>query len=510
MAQRALSATLRRRWCGVVVSASAVALVSGAIMLAHPRVPLPYLLVLYVLVVMGVAIVWGTAVAVVTAMLSTVVINWLFIHPLARFDDPSILIGSVAYLVTAVVVGRLAARLRKAALESAKLSEQQAALRRIATLVARSAPPPEVFTAVTREVGVLCGADLARMERYEEDGSVTGIAAWSRVPVQLSVGTRFELVGPSIARDVYAGGKPVRVDSFTGAAGDIAKEAQEIGIRSSVGCPIMVAGQLWGVIAASTKNASPFPADTESRIGDFTELVATAVANADSSAELAASRARVVAAADESRRRFERNLHDGAQQRLVALALNLRATLDDVPHELPAIRGELERAINELAESLNDLREISRGLHPTVLSRGGLGLALRSLARRCPIPVELHVGCVGRYEPSSEIAAYYVVSEALTNVAKHAAASTVKVSLDEHGDQIQLCVRDDGVGGVDPRRGGSGLVGLRDRIEALGGSIDVISPPGGGTTIKAFLPSGGHARVPRSVGDQAIGTKSNA
>jgi signal transduction histidine kinase len=494
----------------VVVGASAVALVSGAIMLAHPHIPVPYLLVLYVLVVMAVAIVWGTAVAVVTAVLSTVVIDFLFIHPAARFDDPSVLVGSAAYLVTAVVVGRLASRLRRAALESARLSEQQAALRRIATLVAQSAPPPEVFTAVTREVGVLCGADLARMERYEEDGSVTGIAAWSRVPVQLSVGTRFALVGPSIARDVHVSGKPIRVDTFADAPGDIAKEAREIGIRSSVGCPIMVAGQLWGVIAASTKKSTPFPADTESRIADFTELVATAVANADSSAELAASRARVVAAADESRRRFERNLHDGAQQRLVALALNLRATLDDVPHELSAIRRELDRAINELAESMNDLREISRGLHPAVLSRGGLVLALRSLARRCPVPVELHLGCDGRYETSSEIAAYYVVSEALTNVAKHAAASKVKVSLDEHGGMIRLCVSDDGIGGVDPRRGGSGLVGLRDRIEALGGSIDVVSPSGGGTTIRAFLPSGVHATPAKTAVDQAIGTRSNA
>jgi signal transduction histidine kinase len=471
------------------MAALAVAAVSGLIALLTPHVPAPYLLVVYVLVVMAVAVVWGTSMAIFAAVLSVVLFNYLFVRPPFAFhlEDPSNIIGSVAFLATAIIVGRLASRLRRTALESERLSEEQLALRRIATLVAQSAPASAVFGAVTREVGLLCGADLARMERYEEDGTVTGIAAWSRVPAELAVGTRFSLVGPSIAREVLQNGGPVRVASFAGATGAIAQEALGVGIRSSVGCPITVAGLLWGVIAASTKSNEPFPANTESQIANFTDLVATAVANAESLEQLAASRARVVAAADQARHRFERNLHDGAQQRLVSLAFNLRNARDAVPAELPSVRADLDRAIEELVASLEDLRELSQGLHPAVLSHGGLGPALRTLARRSSVPVELQVNSEARYPPTVEVAAYYVVSEALTNTARHAAASRVEVLVDEQDNTLRVSTRDDGIGGVDPRRG-SGLTGLRDRVEALGGLIEVISATGNGTTIKLSLP----------------------
>jgi signal transduction histidine kinase len=365
------------------------------------------------------------------------------------------------------------------------------ALRRIATLVAQSAPASAVFEAVTREVGLLCGADLARMERYEEDGTVTGIAAWGRVPAELAVGTRFSLVGPSIAREVRETTGPVRVASFAGATGEIAQEALGVGIRSSVGCPITVGGHLWGVIAASTKSNEPFPANTESQIANFTDLIATAVANAEGREELAASRARVVAAADEARQRFERNLHDGAQQRLVSLAFRLRITRDALPAELPSVHADLDGAIEELVASVEDLRELSNGLHPAVLSRGGLGPALRTLARRASIPVEVHLNSEARYPPSIEVAAYYVVSEALTNTARHAAASQVQVVVDEQDSTLRVSTRDDGIGGADPRQG-SGLTGLRDRIEALGGVIEVVSAKGDGTTITVSLPIDQH------------------
>jgi signal transduction histidine kinase len=496
LAQRRIRRTILSKWGGLLASAMAVAAASGVIALVAPRVPAPYLLVLYVLVVMAVAIVWGTWMAVFTAVLSIVVFSYLFVYPSVAVlvDDPSNVVGAAAFLVTAVVVGRLTARFRRAALDSARLSEEQFALRRIATLVAQSGPPSAVFEAVTREVGLLCDADLARMERYEEDGTVTGVAAWSRVPVQLAVGTRFSLGGPSIAREVRETGGPVRVASFAGATGAIAQEALGVGIRSSVGCPITVAGHLWGVIAASTKRNEPFPANTESQIANFTELVATAVANADSREELAASRARVVAAGDQTRRRLERNLHDGAQQRLVSLALHLRITRDAVPADLTSLRADLDRASDDLAGSLVELREISRGLHPAVLSRGGLGPALRTLARRCPLPVDVHLHSESRYPPTVEVAAYYVVSEALTNTLKHAAASRVEVDVDERDNNLLLRTCDDGIGGADPRRG-SGLTGLRDRIEALGGSIEVISPADQGTTMKVSLP------IDRQVGE---------
>jgi signal transduction histidine kinase len=374
--------------------------------------------------------------------------------------------------------------------ELRRLLEQQSALRRVATLVAQNRSPSEVFEAVTLEVGVLSGADLARMERYEPDGTVTGLAAWSREEGrQLAVGTTFVLEGVSIAARVRETGGPARVEGFGFAqsSGPIAQEARELGIRSSVGCPIVVGGRLWGVIAASSKGEAPFPADTESQIADFTELVATAIANAQSRAELAASRARIVAAADETRRRLERDLHDGAQQRLVSLALTLRGVASEVPPELERVRAELADVDSGLDGVLDDLREISRGIHPAILSDGGLGPAIRTLARRSPVRVVLDVGVDARLPEQIEVAAYYVVSEALTNTAKHARASSVHVDVDASNRALRLTIRDDGVGGADPARG-SGLIGLKDRVEAIGGRIVVESPAGVGTSLFIELP----------------------
>jgi CHASE3 domain sensor protein/GAF domain-containing protein len=251
-----------------------------------------------------------------------------------------------------------------------QIADEQAALRRVATLVARASSPSEVFEAVTREIGLLFGADLARMERYEPDGSVTGVAAWSRdTGDQLAVGTRLAVIGTSIAALVRERSGPARVDSFADVPGPIAQEARDLGIRSSVGCPIVVEGRLWGVIAASSKDEVPFPQDTEAKIAEFTELVATAIANANSRAELAASRARVVAAADEARRRIERDLHDGTQQRLIALGLEVRSAEAMVPPELTELRAQLSKTVRGLAGATDDLQEISRGIHPAMLSR---------------------------------------------------------------------------------------------------------------------------------------------
>jgi signal transduction histidine kinase len=480
------------RWLsGLLVSVTMVAAMSGLVALLHTHFHALNLLVLYLLVVMPVAIVWGTGLAAVTSVLSAAVYAFFFLSPSHSFqisDTPSIIALGV-FLVTAIVVGNLTARLRRAALESERLSAEQSALRRVATLVARSALPPSVFEAVTREVGRLCGADLARMEHYEEDGTVTGVAIWSRssVPAQLAVGTRFGLEGPSVAREVRRTGGPVRIRSFAGASGAIAAEARELGIRSSVGCPIVVAGHLWGVIAASKRSDDPFPPNTESQLGSFTELIATAIANAESGAQLAASRARVVAAGDETRRRLERDLHDGAQQRLVSLVLGLRLVRGTVPAELPALRDDIGKVTEELTQVMEELRELSRGIHPAILSDSGLGPALRTLIRRSAISVELHVDSGPRYPPSVEVAAYYVVSEALTNVTKYASTSHAEVAVEERDSTLRVCVRDNGVGGAEPQRG-SGLIGLRDRVEALGGSIDVTSPVGQGTVIDVLLP----------------------
>jgi CHASE3 domain sensor protein len=258
----------------------------------------------------------------------------------------------------------MAAALEQDRARLTRLADEQAALRRVATLVAREVPPAQMFTAVTREVGLISGADLARMERYEADGTVTGIGEWSKLGEQLAVGTRFVLEGPSIAALVLESGGPVRVDSFAEASGPIAEEARALGIRSSVGGPIVVGGRLWGVIAASSTSEAPFPPETESQMAEFTELVATAIANAENQAELRASRARIVAASDLARRRIERDLHDGVQQRVVSLALGLRATMSRIPSGPDGVEDELADVASGLDGLLDDLREISRGIHP--------------------------------------------------------------------------------------------------------------------------------------------------
>jgi signal transduction histidine kinase len=231
----------------------------------------------------------------------------------------------------------------------------------------------------------------------------------------------------------------------------------------------------------------PLPLDTEERLEKFTELVATAIANAETRSELAASRMRIVTASDETRRRIERDLHDGTQQRLVTLAMHLRRAESTVPPEL----GETCRTIGQIASDVDrvieELREIARGIHPAILSEGGLGPALRTLARRSALPVELGRVVDERLPEPIEVAAYYVISEALTNATKHAQASGVDIEAAAQNGTLRLSIRDDGVGGAKPASG-SGLLGLRDRVEALGGSIEIISPRGQGTHVIVELP----------------------
>ncbi len=254
-----------------------------------------------------------------------------------------------------------------------------------------------------------------------------------------------------------------------------------------MGAPIIVEGRLWGVVGVASKLARPLPLDTEGRLAEFTELVATAIANADSRAQLAASRARIVTTADATRRRIERDLHNGAQQQLFALALELDAAQAAVPPELDEQRARLSGVVDGLNSVLEELREIARGIHPAVLTEGGLGPALEMLARRSPVRVELAVHAEERLTQRVEVAAYYVISEALTNAAKHARASSVRVDVDVGDGVLHVTVRDDGVGGADPARG-SGLLGLKDRVEAIGGSISLHSPADAGTRLQVELP----------------------
>jgi signal transduction histidine kinase len=373
--------------------------------------------------------------------------------------------------------------------ELARMAEEQAALRRVATLVAHGIDPAEIFSAVAEEIRRLLGADNAGIGRFEPDGTAVVISgARGGDPFMLPVGARLELRDYLAPFAVWRTGRSARVDEdqWTGVSDPVADRLRELGVRSMIASPILVEGRLWGVVNAMTRRG-PFPSRTADRLADFTELVATAVGNAQSRAELAASRARIVAASDEARRRIERNLHDGAQQRLVSLGLELRLAQSAVPAELPEVQADITRVADELNGVVEDLREIARGIHPAVLSVGGLRPALRTLARRAAISVELDVAPIARLPEPIEVAAYYVVSEALTNAAKHARASVVHVAVEERGDRLHLSIRDDGVGGADLGRG-SGLIGLRDRAEALGGSIEVSSPPGQGTLIIVQLP----------------------
>jgi signal transduction histidine kinase len=369
----------------------------------------------------------------------------------------------------------------------ARLAEEQAALRRVATLVALGAPPEEVFAGVTEEIGQLLPVDLAGMGRYGNDGTLTVAGVWARTSDPIAVGSRHSLGGRNLSTLVFETGRPARIDSYTDASHLGAITARELGVRSAVGTPIVVDGRLWGVMAAGSGLNRTMPVDTEARLANFTELLATAIANAEGRAALAASRARIVAAADETRRRIERDLHDGTQQRLVSLMLELRAAQAAVPPQLGELEGELSRVAEGLVGVGEELREISRGIHPAILSERGLGPALRALARRSTVSVELDVRRDRRLPERVEVAAYYVVSEALTNAAKHAHASVVHVDVDADDSIVELAIRDDGVGGADPARG-SGLIGLTDRVEALGGGIEVASPAGRGTSLLVRIP----------------------
>jgi signal transduction histidine kinase len=628
--------------------------VTAVIALLEPRVPALGLGVLYLLAVVPIALVYGSVAADTVSVASMVAFSYLFLPPRYSLDPGSSERWSVlvAFVLCSLVVTQLAARSQREARRSAQLAEEQAALRRVATLVAQTESTSEIFEAVTREIGLLCGADLARMERYESDGTVTAVAAWSREgDGRLAVGTRFAVVGTSIAAQVRETDRPARVDSFAGASGPIAREALALRIRSSVGCPIAVGGRTWGVIAASSTSEAPFPADTESQIGEFTELVstavsnaqaheesvrltdeqaalrrvatlvaraappsdvftavadelarlldadttmiaradpdammtvvarfggggeptpmasrwtleqpaivakvvqtggsvrvddggdsgtfgdpsdsigagssvatpvlvagrlwgativakeceplaadaerrtvaftelvATAIANADARAQLIASRARLLTAGDDARRRVVRDLHDGAQQRLVHTIIALKLARRAQQRDDDSVDEFMADALEQAQQANEELRELAHGILPPVLASGGLQPAVKVLVSRLRVPVEVAVP--GERLPAEiEASAYFVIAEALTNVVKHARARRAEINAWVDDRVLHLDVRDDGIGGA--RADGTGLVGLHDRLAALGGRLRVESPAEGGTRIAATLP----------------------
>jgi signal transduction histidine kinase len=373
----------------------------------------------------------------------------------------------------------------EARVELARLAGEQAALRRIATLVARGRPSTEVFAEVAREVGELLDAESAWMDRYDDDGKATVVASWGAGANDLPVGTRFIFEGDSVVGLVRRTGRSARVDDYARASGFSGDMARKLGLPlSGVGSPIVVGGRLWGAMLAGSARSEPLPADAESHIDEFTELVATAISNLQARSELAASRARIVAAADEERRRVVRDLHDGAQQRLVHTVVTLKLARRALENDggAPALVTE---ALKHAEEATAELRELAHGILPSVLTRGGLRAGVVALASRMPVPVDIGISAE-RFPSAVEATAYFIVAEALTNVAKHAQARHARVSTLVTEDALQVQVRDDGVGGARPD--GGGLLGLADRLGVLDGSLRVDSPRDGGTLIAADIP----------------------
>jgi signal transduction histidine kinase len=371
--------------------------------------------------------------------------------------------------------------------ELGRLAEEQAALRRVATLVAQGARPTEVFAVVAEEVARVVDVPVVSIVSYEPDSFATVVASFSAQGELFPSGLRLPLDGASAVAEVRESGRPARIDDVSRLESTIGEIARRGRIRSSIGTPIVAAGRVWGAMVVSSVEPDQLPEGTEGRLADFTQLMATAIANAESRAELNASRARIVATADATRRRIERDLHDGAQQQLISLAFELSVAKEAVPRELQAHRDELTRIVGGLTSALEELREIARGIHPAMLTEVGLRPALRTLARRSRVRVELDVHAPSRLPEQVAVTAYYIVSEALANTARYAQASVAYVTVEARSGVLDVCIRDDGRGGAEPARG-SGLLGLKDRVEAIGGTLSLHSPPGAGTSLHVELP----------------------
>jgi signal transduction histidine kinase len=370
---------------------------------------------------------------------------------------------------------------------TATLARQQAALRRVATLVASRAEPDDVYPAAVRELARGLEVEHVSLVRFLADGNAVVLAAQDDEDDKdrLAPGERLELGGNNICTTVLVTAEPAAVD-YSEATGPIADRMHRRGLRSGLGVPITIDGHVWGAVVVAAADRAPDP-EIQSRMSDFADLVATAVYNSETRDQLTQSRARVVAAADQARRTIERDLHDGAQQRIVYLGMELRAAQGAVPAEMDNLRLRLDRSVDALSQVHSDLQELSRGIHPAILSRGGLGPALKTLARRSPVPVSLSIDIPTRLPDPVEVAAYYVVAEALTNTAKYAQASGVEIFAAATDHVLDLIVRDDGDGGAQSANG-SGLIGLHDRIDAVGGTLAISSPVGDGTTLTARIP----------------------
>jgi signal transduction histidine kinase len=449
---RQLRASFSRRSAAQRVIAWALALGGSAALTAgllplRTQLGLAGYLFLTLLIVVAVAVIGGMWPALAAVVIGFVAGGYFFAAPYESFSVDFQLhnVPLIAYLIVGLVIALLVRALASLAEQEARLRQVEAARRRVATLLAGGAPAEDLFAAVTLEVGRLLNASNVRLLRSGNDAGATLVAEW-----EAPVSSRRPRAEPT-----------------------------------TISTPVVVEGEPWGVMTAEL--AAGEQASRIVHLERFTELLATAITAAHTRDRLAASRVRIVTAADDARRRIERDLHDGAQQRLVSLALRLRIAQRSVPPDAGELAQALAGVADELTGTIEELREMARGIHPAILAQGGLGPALRTLSRRSEIPTEIEVNVDGRLPDQVEVAAYYVVAETLTNVARHARANSVRIEAVVEDGRLCLGVSDDGVGGADPARG-SGLTGLADRIQALGGSLTVVSPRGSGTRLAVELP----------------------
>jgi signal transduction histidine kinase len=363
--------------------------------------------------------------------------------------------------------------------ELAALVQEQAALRRVATLVAGGKPQAEVLGAVMREASTIFGAHAVTVVRWEGvQDEVMILASWNDgADNQVTAGSLYHPAPGSPTLRVLETGFPQRAD----------EPSTELGPRLAIAAPVIVNAELRAALTALRPDGSPFPAGAEIRLRSFADLVAQSIANAEAHEEMRASRARIVKAADAAREKLERNLHDGAQQRLVSVSLTLRLALTRFDSDAQDARELVTKAADELTQAIDELRELARGIHPAVLTGRGLGPALEALAARAALSVEVSADLEERLPAPVEAAAYYLVAESLTNATKYANATEVEVRVRRSNGLAHIEVVDDGIGGADPSRG-SGLRGLADRVEALDGRLGIESPPASGTRVWAEIP----------------------
>jgi signal transduction histidine kinase len=493
---RMLCAANTPRWLGVVVACVALLVETVAIVGLKQIAPAENFGTVYLLGVLVVAVGWDWGLATVTAVVSALAFGCLRRWPISSFDVADIrnLVVTAVFVVLAFSANALAAQVRFRATEleerrreADRSANQQAALRRVATSVARGAEPADVFSTVATELARAFSVRNVCLYRHDHDDTAVLLAA-CREPLATGfiIGERFPVQDGVVGDTVWRCRRPARID-YVLASGPGAARARAAGFRSAVAAPIMVDGRVWGAAVVGSTEALPFPPDTEARLADFTDLVAVSIGNVQARLDLTASRKRIVQAADDASRRLERDLHDGAQQRLVSLGIQLRTAKMLMPPDAGILKAQIAEVICGLAHVGEELRDISRGIHPAILTKGGLGAALKGLARRSAVPVELDVEVPRLLPETVAVAAYYVVAEALTNVARHANASVVSLQVRPVRGSLDIVIHDDGIGGADLAQG-TGLLGLTDRVEAIGGKMRIHSPRGLGTWIRVNIP----------------------